>query len=909
MQDTVNFIGKLKEKESYPLLRDLLTTMGYRQVTITHGPLEDGRDLVFMEEDRLHRQVWRGVQVKVGLSTGSLSLPSGLRSIVGQCEAALEKPYLTAAGERVVLRELWLIFTTPLTEAAKRSAQEAIARQQRIYLVDAAHLADLLKEYLPDLLDHVSPLESYLSNLTRVCDSLDEYIYSRLSARFTLKSVFVQPEAELSLVTAEALSEAPPLLENLGLRNLNNLEDKIILGLSRLLPAYEAITIIGILTQVNSLVQSINSMKSFIPESPPEEDLISIANAFGYRMLKNGWGRFEPEEENLKPLDKGLLQAIEAEIMENLSSHRGVARSIVEPLYVWERFNQAEASKRNSEDEGRLRKRRDNCLESLGKAYRSSADLADPMTQVATLASQIMSKRQRLNSNLLAQVQGVEDSFAHLISFFDKFDLRLRETYSELWKSSRVAGLRPRKLQALNEELPENLEAVASLSSFLQAHYSISRERLVRVPVSARVMLNRLPRVLVRGELGIGKTTLLKHHALELAEAHERAGSGRLPVFCSLSAVGVNSVSAPLNGMLAEAATASFKSLGNVAAENVTWLLDGYDEMESEFLRSQLLEWCCARSSDSGRVVISSRPNVLPSYFPGLVPIRLLSLSAERLDSLIGKYFGDRLREGQRFRAIIKESEDLRGLARNPLMATLLVILAREIGVDQVPRRREQVYSHIVRLLLGEWDIAKGVRRSHEIGAIDARILLLRKLAFKFHRLGKRAFSQRDFLGQLLQLKVEPCVNVESAARLFHEFLRDCLIAPLGRDSFGFFHFSIQEYMAASDMAEEIYPNKVTHALKEYLGTQGEWWEEPLVFYAGIKRNVAYLVNEMKNYITGRNERQRRLVERLIRRWFEVADFTRLDDLNPKGLVAEVMAELNILEAGSQWKASSTLPG
>ena len=55
------WLTQLPEPELRVLVRDLLNAMGYRQVAITHGSLELGRDLVFAETDRIGRLVWRGV--------------------------------------------------------------------------------------------------------------------------------------------------------------------------------------------------------------------------------------------------------------------------------------------------------------------------------------------------------------------------------------------------------------------------------------------------------------------------------------------------------------------------------------------------------------------------------------------------------------------------------------------------------------------------------------------------------------------------------------------------------------------------------------------------------------------------------------------------------------------------------
>jgi len=128
--------------------------MGYERVTITHGTLEFGRDICFLEVDRLGRQIWRGVQIKASTVSGSLSSDAGIRNILNQCQAALDTPYVTSEGKEVLLYEIILISTHPISEHAKLSVKGMLQQLgSSFHIIDGPKLADMIETYLPNLIE------------------------------------------------------------------------------------------------------------------------------------------------------------------------------------------------------------------------------------------------------------------------------------------------------------------------------------------------------------------------------------------------------------------------------------------------------------------------------------------------------------------------------------------------------------------------------------------------------------------------------------------------------------------------------------------------------------------------------------------------------------------------------------
>jgi hypothetical protein len=154
-----------------------------------------------------------------------------------------------------------------------------------------------------------------------------------------------------------------------------------------------------------------------------------------------------------------------------------------------------------------------------------------------------------------------------------------------------------------------------------------------------------------------------------------------------------------------------------------------------------------------------------------------------------------------------------------------------------------------------------------------------------------------------------PNITLHIADSFFHELLRDCLLSPTGGEKYMFFHFSIQEYLVGLDLAEDYGPARLHRALEDYF-RGGSWWEEVLVFWGGIERDVSALVTEMNDHIPiGGKEDAKRKVHRLIERWLEIADDTRWAEVNPRGVVAVVLGELSVASLSERWRKLATLDG
>jgi Restriction endonuclease len=203
------WLQSLSEKRLYVLIEDLLKAMNYKRVECIHGVGEIGKDIVFMEDTPIHRQIWRAVQVKVAL-TGNVRDPKHSLAAILQCEAALKNPHQTSHGQ-VAIEQVWLIVAHPLSDSSKRYIYSTLNdNAARVLVIDGPELADLIAEYLPGIEQpDYDTATTYIRELLAFTDSPDEFLATVFTAKFRLSSVFVNPNCAIRLMDASAIETAP----------------------------------------------------------------------------------------------------------------------------------------------------------------------------------------------------------------------------------------------------------------------------------------------------------------------------------------------------------------------------------------------------------------------------------------------------------------------------------------------------------------------------------------------------------------------------------------------------------------------------------------------------------------------------------------------------------------------------
>jgi hypothetical protein len=455
--------------------------------------------------------------------------------------------------------------------------------------------------------------------------------------------------------------------------------------------------------------------------------------------------------------------------------------------------------------------------------------------------------------------------------------LPLREVYLEL-------GLLPRRDEKL---MQRDLETEADLDVRERLMHDL---KAVRGRVSDP--LGKHPRLVIVGKPGSGKTVSLKFITLMMALGESGAARLRLPqvyfpIYARLSDYALalkNNPATALETFLLKHVDDNYPgktgqdSLLRAALEDnrCLVLLDGLDEVgdvgdtlvHGRTLRTLVLKQV-ARFADThcaggecNRVIVTSRlegyhggelpgfsemelsPLWLPDevrdfltrwfsaneleYSPDLSRSEALERSARRVEQLMGD---------------ILRSDSIQRLAMNPLLLTILAMI-HESGT-RLPERRVKLYQIVTATMIETWRVFNVNRPSHVLEYLPVEKLqkILAELAYWLHENYPGGAVEeavwRERIEALLlddedledEDRGEQRRRVTAAVETFVQFARleSGLVTERSPGKLGFFHLTLQEYLAAVNIAGK---EAERRRIIERHWAQARW-QEPILLAAG----------------------------------------------------------------------------
>jgi len=470
--------------------------MGFRHVTITHGTLEHGRDLVFAETDKLGREIWRAIQAKATSVSGSLSSPDGLRAVLRQCEAALDTEWTTAAGAKIRIREVWLVTTGAVSEQAKASVAGMKSVLEVVHIIDGPSLVDLVKQFLPDLLRSESkPIDDYLISLARHSDSLEPYIAMRLNSRALLSDFFVPPHVAVEFPAIDPTTYLGELVDRLGLSTF--VADAVkYLHLSRQqrLPAALHNRVTSMVMRLSALVTMAtvpDELGASIDVDPVSELLTMMTGGSHLDSTAPGLSSLVAFQVSIDPsmFDEPRIQGVHRVTD---PPPRTKALKIVESSGLWSEWEID-----------------DHLWRDVIRVYRSSVNLESPETKaVLELADLLITKGDPLEERLTALVEKVRATIK-------KMDEVIIGRVRQLWTTVASAIEREAWTDLL---APNCIDAAVQLQAYtrvLKEYYDAPEGAFVEAIYEGVDLCLRAPRLVVVGELGLGRPVFLNKPPVE----------------------------------------------------------------------------------------------------------------------------------------------------------------------------------------------------------------------------------------------------------------------------------------------------------------------------------------------------------------------------------------------------------
>lgn len=348
---------------------------------------------------------------------------------------------------------------------------------------------------------------------------------------------------------------------------------------------------------------------------------------------------------------------------------------------------------------------------------------------------------------------------------------------------------------------------------------------------TAGTALSGRRRTLVRGAAGSGKTTLLWHMAVSAAQGQRSASDhlhehipfvlpvGRLRVHRGLPRP-AEFLDAARSVIAAEQPVGWAERV--LAAGRGLLLIDGVDEVE-EAKRTEIRSWLgdLLTAYPLCSYVVTTRTQAVPESWLSeweFAALELGPMDPDGVQGLITRWYalnsagmGDPAEraasESRRdaLLAAVVERPDLREMASNPLMCSLLCVVNERGGL--LPRAHGELYGAVLSMMLGRRDEARAIS-AHGITSLggEAQTRLLQHLAYWLQRNG-RTETSLDRAHNLIAglLRSMPGLAAERSPETLLAYLceRSGLLQTSAPGHVGFAHRSFQAYLAAKEAVEQ----------------------------------------------------------------------------------------------------------
>lgn len=341
----------------------------------------------------------------------------------------------------------------------------------------------------------------------------------------------------------------------------------------------------------------------------------------------------------------------------------------------------------------------------------------------------------------------------------------------------------------------------------------------------------------VLGRAGIGKTTFLKHLAIEASTNPEFT---KIPIFVSIREFSTSGLS--IIDFLAD----EFETVGLIDARkfvrnqlyqgNLLILLDGLDEVADVNIRREIISVIrsLVRRYPDNQFVISSRVAATDYTLERFRYIEIADFSLWQIEKFVELWFDDKV-QAQTFLVAIKQNEYLLELAHSPLFLTLLCTVYSFRRT--LPERRAELYEESVGALLQSWDFSRNIQRTtiYEQLTNRAKRELFASIAIQMQVAEIVFQSKEKLIAQIIDYLSSLPFTAERASVDGEVILREIvaqhgILVERALGIYSFAHISFQEYFAARYIVD--HPEQTSSFVHQFL--ENERWKEIFLLVASL---------------------------------------------------------------------------
>ena len=367
----------------------------------------------------------------------------------------------------------------------------------------------------------------------------------------------------------------------------------------------------------------------------------------------------------------------------------------------------------------------------------------------------------------------------------------------------------------------------------------------------------RAPLILIEGAPGIGKSVLLKEISYKWA-INEVLQNFDLVLLVCLRDPNVHQMT-ELKQLFYPFCQYSIKNRDiaatcseyffNNGGENLTLLLDGYDEFPDDLRTGLIRDILKRKLLPKCGLVVSSRPHASVDLrqWAGL-HIEILGFTELEREHYVQHALKDQPQRILELTEYLKQHLAISGLCFVPFNLSILVHIYKQ-GI-LLPKNSTDLYNYFICLTICRHLVKNGIAVDKDLTAINQLPEPYCKVVQQFSKLSLDALNRNQIIFSLKEIK-STCPEIDTIPGAINGFGLLQTIQHYGisrrKQTFNFLHFSLQEFLAANYVTQ-LPRNEQLSILKRYFGNDTHL--NMFSFYVAITKGQN---SALKQFVSGRD--------------------------------------------------------
>ncbi len=396
--------------------------------------------------------------------------------------------------------------------------------------------------------------------------------------------------------------------------------------------------------------------------------------------------------------------------------------------------------------------------------------------------------------------------------------------------------------------------------------------RVTEEKIEGKEAVTKYNQLFILGKPGAGKTTFLKHLAIQCSQGEFQGDL--VPFFVTLKDFAETEAKSDLlsflNNYIKSDNAHNLQQILN--HHKALILLDGLDEvLEADSKRVIKEIETLSNKYPGNQYVLTCRIAAKEYTFEKFTEVEIADFDWQQITTFAHNWFKHKPVKPETFLTRLEKDEPIKELVSNPLLLTLLCISFEELG--DFPSNRKELYEEGLDALLKKWDAKRGIQRDkiYKPLSIAKKEDLLSNIAWKTFEPGdyffkvdraKRYISEyiRNLPGANLD---DEALQGDSGIVLKNIEAQHGLLVARAKNIYSFSHLTFQEYFTAREII--LVRQSRYKALQELVSHLfDKRWREVFLLAVAMSPNAERLVLLMKNkidYLMAKDDRLQQFLD------------------------------------------------